>query len=170
MPTEPRWSDQPSSGHTLECAAAFAGRLEDVTDARVTAELFLAVLGRTQPPSAPEHWDDILLVVTELAANAVQYAPGPFRLTLRRTFDGVHVTLGDTNTTPPAPRAFRPGKGGGGIGWYLIQTLCDQVSVVVHKEPQSPVNPADPSGGTGGDGAAEDAGEVGKDVHVFLPW
>ncbi|MET9735703.1 ATP-binding protein [Streptomyces sp. NPDC006458] len=159
MSTEPRWSDQPSSGHTLECVAAFAGRLEDVTDARVTAELFLAVLGRSHPPSAPEHWDDILLVVTELAANAVQYAPGPFRLSLRRTFDGVHVTLGDTSTTPPEPRAFRPGKGGGGIGWYLIQTLCDQVSVVVREEG------ADPSGKDGKDG-----GGVGKDVHVFLPW
>jgi anti-sigma regulatory factor (Ser/Thr protein kinase) len=144
MSTEPRWSEKPSYDNTRECVAAFEGRLEDVTDARLAAEAFLAVLGRADPPSAPEHWDDILLVVAELATNAVQYAPGPFRLTLRRTFDGVHVTLGDTSTTPPSPRSFRPGKGAGGIGWYLIQTLSDQVSVVVRKD--------------------------GKDVHVFLPW
>jgi anti-sigma regulatory factor (Ser/Thr protein kinase) len=144
MSTEPRWSEKPAYETTRECTAAFEGRLEDVTDARLAAEAFLAELSRSDPPSAPEAWDDILLVVAELAANAVQYAPGPFRLALRRTFDGVHVTLADTNTSPPAPRAFRPGAAGGGIGWYLIRTLAQQVSVVTRDD--------------------------GKDVHVFLPW
>jgi anti-sigma regulatory factor (Ser/Thr protein kinase) len=115
-----------------------------VTGARLVAEEFLYDLARVAPPSAPEHWDDILLVVTELAANAVQYAPGPFELRLRRTFDGVHVVMHDTSTTEPAPRPFHPSNGGGGIGWHLIHTLSDQVSVV-----------------TGG---------RGKDIHVFLPW
>ncbi|SDD19165.1 ATP-binding protein [Streptomyces prasinopilosus] len=127
-----------------ERVAGFAGELHDVTDARLVAEGFLLDLARVSPPTAPEHWDDILLVVTELAANAVQYAPGPFRLRLRRTFDGVHVVMHDTSTTEPAPRPFRPSRGGGGIGWHLIHTLCDQVSVV---------------------GTAD-----GKDIHVFLPW
>ena len=68
--------------------ASFPGELHDVTDARLVAEEFLFDLARASAPSAPEHWDDILLVVTELAANAVQYAPGPFELRLRRTFDG----------------------------------------------------------------------------------
>nr|WP_203551341.1 ATP-binding protein [Actinospica acidiphila] len=115
-----------------------------MTDARLVAEGFLFDLARASAPTAPEHWDDILLVVTELAANAVQYAPGPFELRLRRTFDGVHVVMHDTNTTEPAPRPFHPHSGGGGIGWHLIHTLCDQVSVVTH--------------------------EQGKDIHVFLPW
>ncbi|WP_128376189.1 ATP-binding protein [Streptomyces cavernae] len=122
----------------------FDGELRNVTDARLAAEGFLDALADTTPPGAPEYWDDILLVVSELAANAVQYAPGPFELTMRRTYDGVHVTLHDTSTTPPAPRPFRPNQGGGGIGWHLIHTLCDQVSVVVQDD--------------------------GKDVHVFLPW
>lgn len=125
-------------------SAGFAGELHDVTGARLTAEAFLRELAPLAPPSAPEHWDDILLVVTELAANAVQYAPGPFELRLRRTFDGVHVVVRDTSTTSPSPRPFHPSSGGGGIGWHLIQTLCDQVSVVT------------------------DTG--GKDIHVFLPW
>src|SRR5690606_42013009 len=80
----------------------------DVTDARLVAEEFLFDLARVSAPSAPEHWDDILLVVTELAANAVQYAPGPFELRLRRTFDGVHVVMHDTSATEPAPRPFHP--------------------------------------------------------------
>ncbi|MEU1040667.1 ATP-binding protein [Streptomyces sp. NPDC005551] len=124
--------------------SSFDGRLRDVTDARLTAEGFLSVLARVAPPRAPEHWDDILLVVTELAANSIQYAPGPFELQLRRTFDGVHVTVRDSSTTVPAPRPFHPQRGGGGIGWHLVHALSDQVSVVVRAE--------------------------GKDVHAFLPW
>lgn len=124
--------------------ASFAGDRRSVTGARIAADEFLYALARAVPPSAPERWDDILLVVTELASNAVRYAPGPFELTLRRTFDGVHVTVRDSNPAPPAPRPFRPREGGGGVGWHLVHALCDQVSVV-------PV-------------------DGGKDVHVFLPW
>ncbi len=63
---------------------------------------------------------------------------------MRRTFDGVHVTMRDTSTTRPEPRPFHPAPAGGGIGWHLVHTLCTQVSVVVH--------------------------ERGKDIHAFLPW
>ncbi|MGV9255572.1 ATP-binding protein [Streptomyces sp. NPDC003697] len=144
MATEPRWDDTLATEGISSRTARFTGELHHVTGARLAAEEFLDDLARGTPPAAPEHWDDILLVVTELAANAVQYAPGPFELRLRRTFDGVHVTLSDTSTTPPAPRPFHPSRGGGGIGWHLVHTLCDQVSVVTN--------------------------DHGKDVHVFLPW
>ncbi|MDF3301236.1 ATP-binding protein [Streptomyces tropicalis] len=144
MATEPRWDDTTATEGMPSRTARFAGELHHVTGARLAAEEFLDELARRTPPTAPEHWDDILLVVTELAANAVQYAPGPFSLGLRRTFDGVHVTLSDSSTTTPSPRPFHPSRGGGGIGWHLVHTLCDQVSVVPHDQ--------------------------GKDVHVFLPW
>ncbi|GGX89433.1 ATP-binding protein [Streptomyces minutiscleroticus] len=141
----PRWDDKlPSDDEISGLDLTFDGDLRNVTDARVAAEEFLRALSQVSPPSAPEHWDDILLVVTELAANAIQYAPGPFALRMRRTFDGVHVTMHDTSTTEPAPRPFHPQQGGGGIGWHLLHTLCDQVSVVVQED--------------------------GKDVHTFLPW
>ncbi|MET7454678.1 ATP-binding protein [Streptomyces sp. NPDC005574] len=144
MTTEPHWDDTLAAEEISMRTSRFAGELRNVTGARLEAEKFLHDLSRASPPAAPEYWDDILLVVTELAANAVQYAPGPFELRMRRTFDGVHVTMRDTNTTPPAPRPFHPSRGGGGIGWHLIHTLCDQVSVVPD--------------------------ETGKDIHVFLPW
>ncbi|MEU2053347.1 ATP-binding protein [Streptomyces bungoensis] len=143
MTTEPRWDDSPSE-ERYERTFSFAGELRNVTGARLAAEDFLCVLAGDAPPGAPEYWDDILLVVTELAANAIQYAPGPFALRMRRTFDGVHVTMHDTSTTRPEPRPFHPDAGGGGIGWHLVHTLCTQVSVVV--------------------------GDRGKDIHVFLPW
>lgn len=144
MATESRGGGKPSSEEIEDREVGFDGGFGDVTRARQCAEEFLTALARSSPPAAPEYRDDILLVVSELAANTIQYAPGPFGLTMRRAFDGVHVTLSDTSTTPPAPRPFRPGTSGGGIGWYLIQTLCDQVSVVVRED--------------------------GKDVHAFLPW
>ncbi|MFI9833890.1 ATP-binding protein [Streptomyces sp. NPDC051913] len=143
MTTEHRWQESAASGSTPEQATRYRGELHDVTTARLDTERFLDDLTGVAPPSAPEHWDDILLVVNELAANAVQYAPGPFEVRLRKTFDGVHVVVHDTSSTPPAPRPFRR-DGGGGVGWYLVQSLGSQVSVVTQPD--------------------------GKDVHVFLPW
>ncbi|MDL2080831.1 ATP-binding protein [Streptomyces sp. GXMU-J15] len=122
----------------------FTGALGDVTEARLAAEAFLRDLTRVLPPTSPDHYDDILLVVTELAANSVEYAPGPFELRLRRAFDGVHVILRDTSQEAPVARSFDPGRGGRGIGWYLVQSLSNQVGVITH--------------------------ERGKDVHAFLPW
>ncbi|MEU1404576.1 ATP-binding protein [Streptomyces sp. NPDC005728] len=144
MATERRGDGTPPSEERYERAFSFPGELPNVTGARLAAEEFLSCLAQDAPPGTPEYWDDILLVVTELAANAVQYAPGPFGLRMRRTFDGVHVMMHDTSTTRPAPRPFRPTAGGGGIGWHLVHTLGSQVSVVVHDQ--------------------------GKDIHVFLPW
>ncbi|MEU1043089.1 ATP-binding protein [Streptomyces sp. NPDC005551] len=144
MTTEPQWDNDLASANMTSLTSTFAGDLRNVTDARLAAEDYLRAFARVSPPGAPEHLDDILLVVTELAANVVQYAPGAFRLELRPTFDGVHVTMHDTSTVRPTPRSFSPDGGGGGIGWHLIQALSDQVSVV--RQPD------------------------GKDVHVFLPW
>ncbi|MFC4500888.1 MULTISPECIES: ATP-binding protein [Streptomyces] len=144
MAADPRGNHSSVSSAIPSRTAHFAGDPRDVTGARLATEGFLRELTRVSPPSTAECWYDIVLIVTELAANAVQYAPGPFELRLRPTFDGVHVTLHDTSRTLPAPRPFRPESGGGGVGWYLIQALGTQVSVV-------------PDG-------------HGKDVHVFLPW
>ncbi|MGW1724040.1 ATP-binding protein [Streptomyces sp. NPDC002306] len=144
MATEPRGDGTLASQDIASRIVGFAGMPADVTSARLAAEEFLRELSGVAPPAAAECWHDIVLIVTELAANAVQYAPGPFELRLRRTFDGVHVTMHDTSATPPAPRPFHPSSGGGGIGWHLVHALCTQVSVVTT--------------------------DRGKDVHVFLPW
>ncbi|MFD5543172.1 ATP-binding protein [Streptomyces sp. NPDC127079] len=143
MPTGPR-DRRPPGEETLDRTVSFPGELSNVTGARLAADGYLADLARVASPTAPECWDDILLAVTELAANVVQYAPGPFELRMRRTYDGVHVTMHDTSQVPPEPRPFHPHSGGGGVGWHLLHTLCDQVSVVVT--------------------------ESGKDIHAFLPW
>src|SRR4051812_48814003 len=106
MPTEPRWDMTLTPGEVPERVARFPGELRgggalspgDSRRGRAprgAAEPSPDRLAEATPPQTPEHWDDILLVVTELAANAVQYAPGPFELRMRRTSDGVHVVLHD---------------------------------------------------------------------------
>ncbi|WP_256106705.1 ATP-binding protein [Streptomyces sp. ODS05-4] len=142
MSSDPLWGD-PLSEAADGVTVPFAGDLGDVTAARLAAAGFLGTLALGEPPVSAEHRDDILLAVSELAANAIQYAPGPFVLSLRRTFDGVHVVVADTNPNPPEPRRYHPSKGGG-IGWHLIHALADEVSVV--------------------------PGDDGKEIHLFLPW
>ncbi|ORT55678.1 ATP-binding protein [Streptomyces sp. CB03238] len=124
--------------------ARFDGDIGNVTDARLAAGLFLDTLAYCDPPTTPESHDDVLLVVTELAANTVQYAPGPFALRVRRTFDGVHVAVRDSNPVPPAPQPCRPGQGAGGLGWHIVHALAREVSVLPERG--------------------------GKEIHAFLPW
>ncbi|MEU9984696.1 ATP-binding protein [Streptomyces sp. NPDC050856] len=139
-----------AQGHTgpmqtlsVEQTWYFDGALSNVTEAREGAAAFLDGLARTQPPTAPDAHDDVLLVVTELASNAFAFAPGPFSLRLRAVADTVHVAVGDTNPSVPRPRPVDL-AGRGGIGWHLINTLAEETITV-------------PENG-------------GKTVHVFLRW
>ncbi|MFF8288699.1 ATP-binding protein [Streptomyces sp. NPDC016309] len=124
-------------------SARFDGDIGNVTDARLAAGLFLDTLGCSDPPTEADSRDDVMLVVTELAANAVQYAPGPFALRVRRTFDGVHVMVRDGNPEPPRPVPRSSAGKPGGLGWLIVQAL-GEVSVLLQED--------------------------GKEVHVFLPW
>ncbi|MFD3513081.1 ATP-binding protein [Streptomyces sp. NPDC058657] len=121
----------------------FQGDLSHVTEARGNAAAFLRSLARTQPPTSPEVYDDVLMVVTELASNAFAYAPGPFSLRLRAVADTVQIAVADTNPAAPKPR---PADlcGRGGLGWHLINSVAEQTITV-----------------------PEDAG---KTVHAFITW
>ncbi|WP_407561731.1 ATP-binding protein [Streptomyces sp. 184] len=121
----------------------FDGEYDCVSRARDTAAVFLEDLEGIRPPSAPERPYDVLLVVSELAANTFCYAPGPFTLTMRDTGEEIHVALRDSSIDLPRPRRVNL-SAGSGIGWYLINTLALEAFSV--REPD------------------------GKSVHVFLPW
>ncbi|GAA2930535.1 ATP-binding protein [Streptomyces enissocaesilis] len=121
----------------------FEGELSNVTEAREGAAVFLRGLERMQPPASPDAYDDVLLVVAELASNAFAYAPGPFSVRLRAVADTVQIALTDTSPTAPKPRSVDL-TGRGGIGWHLINTVAEQTITV-----------------------PEDAG---KTVHAFLRW
>ncbi|WP_419995090.1 ATP-binding protein [Streptomyces boninensis] len=130
-----------AAGHVA--VEQFDGSSSCVSRARDAASAFLADLAPARPPNSPENNNDVLLVVSELAANSVRHAPGPFTLTLRDTGDAVHVAVRDTSARFPQLLPMNR-FGTGGIGWNLIRLLaCDHYAV------------AEPDG---------------KSVHVFLPW
>ncbi|MEV0521858.1 ATP-binding protein [Streptomyces sp. NPDC050439] len=55
----------------------------------------------------------------------------------------MHVMVCDTSPISPRPRAPGP-DGSGGLGWALINTLAQQVSVIT--------------------------GKYGKEINAFMPW
>ncbi|MEU3050801.1 MULTISPECIES: ATP-binding protein [unclassified Streptomyces] len=92
-------------------------------DARMVAAEFLA---RSCP------WADadaVLLVVSELVANAVRHtAAGWWRLGLTAGPEALVVSVDDCSPLPPVAR--EPDlSGGGGFGWHMVRSLAHAVEV-----------------------------------------
>ncbi|MET7395778.1 SpoIIE family protein phosphatase [Dactylosporangium sp. NPDC005572] len=91
-----------------------------VRDAR---RLVGTTLRRWEAP--PRVVDDMTLVVSELAANAVLHGRPPIQLRLRRT--ATHVVLELHDTAPYLPRKQRPAPDDEhGRGLQLVASLCDR--------------------------------------------
>lgn len=120
----------------------FDGAPGTVSGCRRAAQAFLDKLAVVRPATVAEARENIVLLVSELATNAVRFAPGPLSLAMRPTVEGVHVTVGDSSLVPPVGRA--PGREAGGLGWHLVNALARQVSVVLVED--------------------------GKEIHAFLEW
>ncbi|MFD4138251.1 MULTISPECIES: ATP-binding protein [unclassified Streptomyces] len=72
--------------------------------------------------------DAVLLVVSELVANAVRHTAGWWRLHLTAGADTLVVAMEDSSPQPPVAR--RPDLGGGGgFGWHMVQNLAGRVEV-----------------------------------------
>ena len=146
MDTEPPRDDAsrvcPEAVEAL--TARFDGEIGNIADARLAAGLFLDTLQPHDPPMSPASRGNILLVVTELAANAIQYAPGPFTVRMHRKFEDVQVTVRDKNPIKPTPQPCDLARGTGGRGWPLIHALSRQVRVL-----------RDPDG---------------KNIHALMSW
>ncbi|MGX1882154.1 ATP-binding protein [Streptomyces sp. NPDC055287] len=72
--------------------------------------------------------DAVLLVVSELVANAVRHTSGWWRLTLHAGPEELVVEIDDSSDQPPVPRKPDFG-GGGGFGWHMVQRLAGRVEV-----------------------------------------
>lgn len=145
MTVQPLPGDSDLPGHWDEptAHAVFDGGADTPGIARMVAKSFLAALSSSRPPAVPQRRADILLVVSELAANAVRHAPGRFTLMMRPALTSVHITVRDTSRIAPLSLPLDL-LAGGGLGWHLIRVLAEQVSVLP---------------------AAD-----GKEIHVFMPW
>jgi anti-sigma regulatory factor (Ser/Thr protein kinase) len=74
--------------------------------------------------------DAMVLVVSELATNAVVHARTPFEVVLTRTDGSVRLAVTDHSTGVPAHNDH-PGQGGG-FGLHVVDELTDAWGYDVH--------------------------------------
>ncbi|WP_407555257.1 ATP-binding protein [Streptomyces sp. Pv4-95] len=124
-----------------QCACCFAERPEEVSATRDATRGFF---DQVHPGNSADV-EAAALVVSELVTNAIRHGHGPGTLTLTAHPDGLDITVTDPN--PELPHARRPDieNGTGGLGWYLITAVCDELDAAPN-----------PGGG--------------KTVHAHLPW
>ncbi|MCX4552272.1 ATP-binding protein [Streptomyces sp. NBC_01267] len=72
--------------------------------------------------------DAVLLVISELAANAARHTTGWWRLRLSAEAELLVVEMDDDSPVPPVAR--EPDfAGGGGFGWHMVQKLAGRVEI-----------------------------------------
>ncbi|MCX5336869.1 ATP-binding protein [Streptomyces sp. NBC_00140] len=100
------------------------GGLRRAEQARDVARGFLLVAA----PDGGSAVDAVLLVVSELFANAVQHAGGVTGFRLEAGAGTVTVAVHDASPLPPRPLPMDATKPGG-FGWHLVQELSVDVRV-----------------------------------------
>ncbi|MEU5428950.1 ATP-binding protein [Streptomyces olivoreticuli] len=73
--------------------------------------------------------DAVVLVVSELVANAIRHTGGWWRLCVRAVQGRLVVEIADASPRPPEPRSPDL-TGGGGFGWHMVERLANRLEVV----------------------------------------
>ncbi|MFI1799227.1 ATP-binding protein [Streptomyces sp. NPDC020379] len=73
--------------------------------------------------------DAVVLVVSELVANAIRHTGGWWRLCVRAVQGRLVVEIADASPRPPEPRTPDL-AGGGGLGWHMVERLAPRLEVV----------------------------------------
>ncbi|MZE79848.1 ATP-binding protein [Streptomyces xinghaiensis] len=74
--------------------------------------------------------DAVVLVVSELVANAARHTAGWWRLRLGARNDALIIDVEDRSEVPPAIRPTSDLTGGGGLGLIMVQRLSDELEVL----------------------------------------
>ncbi|MFE2937737.1 ATP-binding protein [Streptomyces sp. NPDC059255] len=119
---QPLTSDPRSDGD-----AEWALRPEQAAEAREAAYGFLAAL--VPEPSARTS-QNLVLLVSELVANAIRHAGEVTSLHLRADRRSLQVVVGDPSPARPQDRTPDLTGGTGGFGWPMIQRLAEKVTVL----------------------------------------
>ncbi|MBM7437799.1 ATP-binding protein [Streptomyces sp. HB132] len=84
---------------------------------------------RLSPAPDPDLADTLVLVVSELATNALRHGGG--RFTLRLSAGPGTVTAAVSDPSPARPRGRTPDLDGatGGFGWHMINRLTEALTI-----------------------------------------
>ncbi|MEU6974142.1 ATP-binding protein [Kitasatospora aureofaciens] len=96
---------------------------------------------RTFTAAALAHWSwpdpdrasDIVLLVTELVANAAVHADGPLELVLHASAARLRIEVSDRSPALPAPRRPRHPGLPGGHGLFIVQQTSDRWGTAPHR-------------------------------------
>ncbi|MGW0424628.1 ATP-binding protein [Streptomyces sp. NPDC003015] len=117
----------------IQAAVALDGDFSCIAQARDFAAGFLVRMQAEHGlPVSTRVMDVVRLVVSELVTNARKYAPGPALLELRVADARVEVTVWDSQTALPVPRAAEPGRVGQ-HGLEIVMALAQ--SFEAHRQP-----------------------------------
>ncbi|WP_411103917.1 ATP-binding protein [Streptomyces sp. cmx-4-9] len=97
------------------------------TGARAATRAFLEALGHSS--IAAEAADTVVLVVSELATNALRHGGGAFDLRLTAHPDTIEVAVDDSSPRLPRLRTPDLRHGTGGFGWPMVNRLATATAV-----------------------------------------
>ncbi|WP_229701259.1 ATP-binding protein [Streptomyces camponoticapitis] len=97
-----------------------------IARARDVARAFLNSLS---PAPDTGSADNLALVVSELATNALRHGGGRYTLELTADPDAVRVAVCDPSPLPPRERTPDLNGGTGGFGWHMIRRLASNVTI-----------------------------------------
>ncbi|WP_344468640.1 ATP-binding protein [Kitasatospora kazusensis] len=85
-------------------------------------------------PSAEESVEDVLLLVSELLANAALHAGGPQELILHATPTVLRIEVLDASPLVPQPRSPHLPALPGGHGLHIVKRLSDRWGVATRED------------------------------------
>ncbi|MFJ8884085.1 ATP-binding protein [Streptomyces sp. NPDC102402] len=102
------------------------GNTESIHRAREAARGFACGL---VPAPDSDTVDTLVLVVSELATNALRHGGGRYSLELSATTDAMTAAISDPSPVPPCERAPDLNGGSGGFGWHMVRRLTTDLTV-----------------------------------------
>ncbi|MET9529904.1 MULTISPECIES: ATP-binding protein [unclassified Streptomyces] len=81
------------------------------------------------PAPDPASADALVLVVSELATNAVRHGGGRYTLELRADAATVTAAVGDPSPALPRERTPDLNGGTGGFGWHMVRRLTSELTI-----------------------------------------
>ncbi|MFF8790121.1 ATP-binding protein [Streptomyces sp. NPDC015125] len=92
-------------------------------------EVTRAFTDHLTPAPDPERADTFLLVVSELATNALRHGGGRYTLQLSAGPDTLTAAVSDLSSAVPRDRTPDLNGGGGGFGWHMIRHLTSHLTI-----------------------------------------